>query len=92
VERPKSWQDCVCEPDGSAEWSVPILFFSSDRGEPIHVHVERDRKTAKFWLGPVRLDFNHGFAQTELRKVETLVVKHEDQLTKAWYEHFKSRD
>src|SRR5437899_1531795 len=39
-----------------------FFFFSSDRGEPIHVHVQCELKTAKFWLGPVRLAHNHGFA------------------------------
>jgi len=32
-----------------------FLFYSSDAGEPLHVHVERDDNTAKFWLSPVRL-------------------------------------
>jgi hypothetical protein len=31
-----------------------FLFYSSDAGEPLHVHVERDDNTAKFWLSPVR--------------------------------------
>ena len=54
-----------------------LFFFSSDRGEPMHVHVERERKTAKFWLTPVRLEYNHGFATSELNKIETLVQEHE---------------
>jgi hypothetical protein len=29
-----------------------FFFFSSDRGEPIQVHVKRDRKLAKLWLAP----------------------------------------
>jgi hypothetical protein len=67
-----------------------LFFFSSDKGEPIHVHVERDRKAAKFWLTPVRLEYNHGFAVTELNKVEKMVREHEAKLVKAWHEHFKS--
>lgn len=37
--------------------SGPYRFFSyaGDRDEPKHVHVERDEKTAKFWLDPIRL-------------------------------------
>ena len=27
-----------------------FIFFSSDRGEPPHIHVKRDRQLAKFWL------------------------------------------
>lgn len=68
------------------------LFFSSDRGEPIHVHVTRDRKTAKFWLEPVRLEYNDGFSVNELRKVEGVVVSNEAQLVQAWHDYFKSRN
>ncbi|NOT24945.1 MAG: DUF4160 domain-containing protein [Acidobacteria bacterium] len=57
-----------------------FFFFSSDRGEPIHVHVARERKTAKFWLEPVRPDYNHGFASIELGKVEALVRSHKSEL------------
>ena len=67
-----------------------FFFFSSDRGEPIHVHVARDRRTAKFWLEPVRLDYSHGFASTELGKVEALVRSHKSELVEAWHEFFKS--
>ncbi len=28
------------------------FFYAGDREEPPHVHVERDRQTAKFWLQP----------------------------------------
>lgn len=67
-----------------------LFFFSSDRGEPIHVHVTRDRKTAKFWLEPVRLEYNHGFSANELRKVENVVRNNEPQLVQAWHECFQS--
>jgi hypothetical protein len=32
-----------------------LVFFSSDKGEPPHIHVKRDRRIAKFWLGPAVL-------------------------------------
>jgi hypothetical protein len=67
-----------------------LFFFSSDRGEPVHVHVTRERKAAKFWLGPVRLEYNHGFAPTELNKIEGIVRDHEAQLQQAWHDYFKS--
>lgn len=56
-----------------------FFFFSSDRGEPAHVHVARERKAAKFWLEPVRLEYNRGFASTELNRVTVLVRKHEQK-------------
>jgi Domain of unknown function (DUF4160) len=68
-----------------------FLFFSSDRGEPVHVHVVRDRKAAKFWLGPVRLAYNYGFSPTELARIEGLVRVHEAELIEAWHDYFRSR-
>lgn len=67
-----------------------LFFFSSDRSEPPHVHVARERKAAKFWLDPVRLEHNHGFAPTELNRVTALVRQHEAEIVKAWHEYFKS--
>ena len=67
-----------------------LFFFSSDQGEPAHIHVARDRKTAKFWLQPVGLAYNLGFASSELEKVLRLVGEHQAQLREAWHEYFKS--
>lgn len=67
-----------------------FFFFSSDRGEPTHVHVGRDRKTAKFWLEPVRLEYNLGFSTNELNKISALVQQHQAELVKAWHDYFKS--
>lgn len=84
----KSRQNQLVSPTVLQSGPYRFFFFSSDRGEPIHVHVERERKTAKFWLGPVRMEYNHGFAPTELNKVVTLVQEHEAHLVKAWHEYF----
>lgn len=65
-----------------------LFFFSSDRGEPAHVHVARERKAAKFWIGPVRIEYKHGFSKTELAKVAALVRKHESAIKRAWHEYF----
>jgi hypothetical protein len=32
-----------------------FFFYAGDVDEPSHVHVERDKDKAKFWLDPVRL-------------------------------------
>jgi Domain of unknown function (DUF4160) len=29
-----------------------VFFYSNERNEPPHVHVERDNRVAKFWLRP----------------------------------------
>ncbi|WP_431306254.1 DUF4160 domain-containing protein [Sulfuricystis multivorans] len=40
-----------------------FFFFSGDRDEPLHIHVERERMLAKFWLVPVRLHYSTGFGR-----------------------------
>ena len=67
-----------------------FFFFSSVRGEPPHVHLARDRKIAKFWLEPVRIEHYHGFAPNELNKISVLVQQHQAELLKAWHDYFKS--
>lgn len=67
-----------------------FIFFSSDQGEPAHIHVKRDRSIAKFWLSPVSLAKNRGFKEHELRDIARRVIKHEPILLEAWHEYFGS--
>lgn len=43
-----------------------FFFYSGDGGEPLHIHVEREDRIAKFWLNPVRLAKSGGFNRAEL--------------------------
>ena len=65
-----------------------FVFFSSDGGEPPHIHVKRDRRIAKFWLSPVKAAANQGFHKPELRRVARLVRANEEELLEAWHECF----
>jgi hypothetical protein len=65
-----------------------FVFFSSDGGEPLHIHVKCDRQIAKFWLQPVALARDCGFAGHELNKIARLVARHERTLSEAWHEYF----
>lgn len=65
-----------------------FVFFSSDRGEPPHVHVKRDRRIVKFWLNPVAMAKNRGFPGHELNQIARLVTQHEQTLLEAWHEYF----
>ena len=65
-----------------------FIFFSSDRGEPAHIHVKRDRQLAKFWLSPIALAKNRGLKEHELNEVARLVEEHEQILLEAWYDYF----
>ena len=66
-----------------------FFFYSSDRAEPMHVHVEGGDGSAKFWLAPVRLHASRGFARHELSRLQRLVVEHREHLVRAWHAYFK---
>lgn len=65
-----------------------FFFFAGDGTEPLHVHVEREDKIAKFWLDPVRLQKSGGFSRVEILRIEKLVLKHGTELAEAWNEYF----
>lgn len=61
-----------------------LFFYSGDRVEPPHVHVERGDNEVKVWLDPVRVERAMGFRAVELREIERLVASHEAELLEAW--------
>ncbi len=65
-----------------------FVFFSSDRVEPVHIHVKRDGDVAKFWLNPIELARNRGFAEHEVIEIGKLVAEHRELLIEAWHEYF----
>jgi len=65
-----------------------LFFYAGDREEPLHVHVERDEKVAKFWLDPIRLQESGGFPRQEISRIQKLVRAHQDRLREAWDEYF----
>ena len=65
-----------------------FFFYSNENGEPAHIHIQRDKMLAKFWLKPVLLAGSTRFSSEELRKLESLVVKNHDVILEAWNEHF----
>jgi len=67
-----------------------FFFYSGDREEPRHVHVERDNRIAKVWLDPIRLQSSGGFSRVEIARIERLVSDHIEQLMEAWDEYFGS--
>ena len=64
-----------------------FFFYSNERQEPPHMHVQRDAALAKFWLVPVALASSTGFPPFELRTLERHVRKHRFRLLEAWHEH-----
>jgi hypothetical protein len=67
-----------------------FFFFSNEGLEPPHVHVQRDRALAKFWLRPVALASTTEFAGHELRRIEAIVTQESNRFEEAWREFFPS--
>ncbi len=65
-----------------------FFFYSSDGGEPPHIHVERDDSEAKFWLQPVRLEWSYGFRRSEVNRLFDVIEAHREQLLESWNEFF----
>ncbi|GIV80172.1 DUF4160 domain-containing protein [Litorilinea aerophila] len=65
-----------------------FFFVSLDYGEPPHIHVQREKMVAKFWLDPVALQKAGGFKAKELNQIAKLVQEHQDEFLERWYEFF----
>ena len=65
-----------------------FFFVSQDSTEPPHIHVQRERMVAKFWLDPLVLEKSGGFQAHELTTIAKLVEEHCGLFTERWNEHF----
>lgn len=65
-----------------------FFFYSGDREEPPHVHVERDAMRAKYWLSPIRLQSSTGFSRVELGRLQARVEANRHLLLESWNEFF----
>ena len=65
-----------------------FFFYSGDRTEPPHVHVERDSLRAKLWLTPVRLAENNGFNAVEVNRLRRLTAENLTTLLRSWHDYF----
>jgi len=65
-----------------------FFFFSNDRDEPVHVHVQREKSVAKFWLEPVRLERSGAFNRNEIARIQRLVEQKKALLRRGWNEYF----
>lgn len=65
-----------------------FFFYSDDRDEPPHIHVERDNHKAKFWLQPVRLQNSGRFKRKELNRIQELIEENQVRFLEEWDEYF----
>jgi hypothetical protein len=68
-----------------------FYFYNHEPNEPPHVHVDRDDKTAKFWLEPLALLRNMGFSSFEVARIRHMVKSEGRTFLRKWHEHFRSQ-
>lgn len=63
-------------------------FYALDMGEPAHVHVVKDGKSARIWLAKLEVANNKGYSERELAELLAVVGEHQSQWIEAWNEFF----
>lgn len=70
-----------------------LYFYAYDCVERMHMHVDRDNLSTKFWLEPiVSLAHNHGYSRKELRDLERLISTNLGQLRDEWNSYCNGTD
>jgi hypothetical protein len=64
-----------------------FYFHSHEPNEPPHIHVDRERFSAKFWLRPLALARNLGFNPKELRLLQRMIEEHRSVFVEIWHEY-----
>ncbi|GLI38124.1 DUF4160 domain-containing protein [Geobacter hydrogenophilus] len=67
--------------------SFRFHFYSDERNEPPHIHVETPEGECKFWLDPIVLARNKGVPPLVVRAIERLVFEHQVYLKEKYYEY-----
>lgn len=65
-----------------------FFFYSNESNEPAHIHVQRDKAIAKFWLSPIALARAKNFSAHELNDIRRQIEDNATELQEAWNEHF----
>lgn len=65
-----------------------FYFFSNEGQEPPHIHIKAGEDQAKFWLDPIMLATNYGFAARELNEIARIIAEHQTELVEAWNDYF----
>ena len=65
-----------------------FFFFSSEKGKPPHVHVEKNEASAKIWLNPVILQKSTGFKPHEINAILKFTQQNAAKLEETRHEYF----
>ena len=65
-----------------------FFFYGNENNKPPHIHAQRDRCLAKFWLAPASLAKVKGFSPHEIPRLAKMVEANENRFLEAWSEFF----
>lgn len=67
------------------------FFFYTNEHLPIHIHVEKENKTAKFNIEfLVELVYSKKFNASELSEMRKLVIENREFFIEKWHEYFSN--
>lgn len=72
---------------------IKFFFFSNEGSprEPVHIHVRKGIKLAKFWVNPrVTLAQSYGFSARELSLLIKVIEARRQEIEEAWNEYFNT--
>lgn len=69
--------------------SYRFHFYSDEKNEPPHIHIETTDGECKFWLNPIQLAKNRGVQPREIRNLEKLVFENKIFLMEKFNEYHK---
>lgn len=65
-----------------------FFFYANESKEPPHVHVQRDRALAKFWLRPVAPASSTNFPAREMMRILKIVQDNSGKFLESWHGFF----
>ncbi|HVY33987.1 MAG TPA: DUF4160 domain-containing protein [Caulobacteraceae bacterium] len=65
-----------------------FYFFSNERDEPPHVHVDKGGANTKIWLEDCTVALNRGFKSSEIKLITDKVDEQRLVILEKWHDHF----
>jgi hypothetical protein len=59
-------------------------FYALDADEPPHIHIVKDGKSMKVWLGSLEVAQNRGYNDREIARLLAVAAEHRDEWIGAW--------
>ena len=65
-----------------------FFFYSNEKGEPPHVHVEAGDGEGKLWIQSAAFASHAGLSPKDLAKIVAIVKDHQADFLEAWHGYF----